>query len=228
MSLNPENSQILKNNRVLSNWYLFKILYNFSVLFFVMIYFFIQVENTSILELFTIPVMLVFGSFVVWAFHKYPLHNRFSFFPYPYKKHTVEHHTLYTYHDLDIKHFKEIPYIMFGVLDVSGFALIFVPILYFLTSFLFNSNVVNLIIACSSGYFIIYEFMHTISHLPNDHKILKFRYFKFMWNHHRIHHHPRVMNKANFNIVFPIFDYLFGTLKTDLPVDYKIERIKKS
>ena len=106
---------------------------------------------------------------------------------------------------------------MFGVLDVIGFALVFVPIVYFgLASFL-PSNVVNMIVASCSGYFIIYEFFHTISHLPSSHFILKIPFLKFMWNHHRIHHHHKYMHKVNFNIVFPLFDWIMGTLQKEIP-----------
>ncbi len=30
-------------------------------------------------------------------------------------------------------------------------------------------------------------------------------------HHHTVHHDPRLMNRYNFNITYPIFDWLFGT-----------------
>lgn len=226
MSITTPIKNISKEERPLTYRYTLKIFFNGGVLLAITFYFLANLKDPSLIEFLTFPMMLIFGSLTVWLVHKYPLHRRLSVFPYAYRKHTIEHHSLYTYHDLEIKNFKEIPYIMFGVLDVIGFALVFVPIMYFINSLIFSENVVNMIIASSSGYFLIYEFFHTISHLPSNHPILKVRYFKFMWNHHRIHHHPRAMNSTNFNIVFPIFDYLFGTLKKDLPVDFKIKRSK--
>lgn len=228
MSVGTQSIKLIKQSRPLTYRYLTKIVFNGGILLAITIYFLLKVNAPSIYEFITFPVMFIFGSFTVWMVHKFPLHNRFSFFPYPYKKHTVEHHSLYTYHDCNIKNFKEIPYIMFGVLDVIGFALFFVPAIYYFSLIFFSTNVTSMIVASSSAYFIIYELFHTISHLPKDHKILKIRYFKFMWNHHRIHHHPRVMNSSNFNIVLPLFDILFGTIKKDLPIDYKIERTKKT
>ena len=198
-------------------WLTSKIYFNGGVLIALTVYFLLQVQNPTLLEFMVFPVMLVMGSFTVWAFHRYPLHRRYKIITYPYKKHTVEHHNFYTYQDLEISSFREIPYIMFGVFDVIGFALFFVPAVYFGLSTFLPSNLVNMIVASCSGYFIIYEVFHTISHLPASNFLLKIPMLKFMWNHHRIHHHHKYMHKVNFNIVFPLFDWLMGTLITEIP-----------
>lgn len=198
-------------------WLTAKIYFNLGVLLAITIYFLMQVNAPQALEFITFPIMLIIGSFTVWAFHKYPLHRRYKIFPYAYKKHTVEHHNFYTFKDLEISSFREIPYIMFGVLDVIGFALFFIPGVYFTVSSIFPDNVANMIVASCSGYFLIYEIFHTISHLPKEHFVLKVSYLRFMWNHHRIHHHQKYMHKVNFNIVLPLFDWIMGTLQKELP-----------
>jgi hypothetical protein len=213
-----------RKQREMTNWYLLKIVHNGGVLLGLTIFFLSRVENPTALQFLTFPLMLVAGSFVVWAFHRYPLHRRYKIFPYAYNKHTVEHHNLYTYHDLEISSFKEVPYIMFGVFDVLGFALVFCPVFYYGLSLILPANVVNMVLASSAAYFIIYEFFHSVSHVPKDHFLLKVPYLKFMWKHHRIHHHQRLMHTTNFNIVLPIFDWLMGTMKTELPADWKTNK----
>lgn len=70
----------------------------------------------------------------------------------------------------------------------------------------------------SSSYFILYEIVHYASHLPLGHWALSFRHFRRMRQHHLDHHNPRLMEKYNFNIVFPLFDYVFGTKKERLTI----------
>eukprot|EP01135_Chromosphaera_perkinsii_P010173 Nk52_evm39s2039 gene=Nk52_evmTU39s2039 len=37
------------------------------------------------------------------------------------------------------------------------------------------------------------------------------RFLRFSRQHHAVHHHWRCMHKYNFNITFPVWDYIFGT-----------------
>jgi sterol desaturase/sphingolipid hydroxylase (fatty acid hydroxylase superfamily) len=95
---------------------------------------------------------------------------------------------------------------------IFGFAVIHGPIAYYLLSMFLSPNIVFLYLGMSTLYFFLYEVLHYISHLPKDHWVLKVPYFSLMWRHHVNHHNPKLMQQYNFNIVFPFFDYVFGTV----------------
>lgn len=49
-------------------------------------------------------------------------------------------------------------------------------------------------------------------HLPADAAMLRLPFLRALRAHHRLHHDPRHMRTKNFNVVLPLFDWLFGTL----------------
>lgn len=180
------------------------------------LFFLRKIHSPTFVELLIVPFVLLAGNLVVYLLHRYPLHIRYSFFTYPYEKHTVEHHTQYTYDNMLFKGLDELSSILFPPEVVLGFVVIFMPVVHFAMVSWATPNAIYMLQMCSALYFLLYELLHGISHLPEDHVLLKIKWLRFMWNHHRIHHIPSVMNTTNFNIVYPLFDYLFGTLVTDV------------
>ncbi len=76
---------------------------------------------------------------------------------------------------------------------------------------LVSPNVGFLVGATACVYFLAYEAVHLASHVAGPGAPAPVRWLA---NHHRIHHDPRGMGECNFNIVLPVFDWLFGTLRT--------------
>ena len=61
-----------------------------------------------------------------------------------------------------------------------------------------------------AGYFLMYEGLHTLSHL--EHPLLdRLPLVNTVRRMHVLHHNPDFMHTRNFNLTFPIFDALFGT-----------------
>jgi sterol desaturase/sphingolipid hydroxylase (fatty acid hydroxylase superfamily) len=58
-------------------------------------------------------------------------------------------------------------------------------------------------------YYIAYEGLHHLMHKPQIAWIERAGFFKFIKNHHRLHH---VYMGKNFNVVLPLADLLLGTL----------------
>jgi sterol desaturase/sphingolipid hydroxylase (fatty acid hydroxylase superfamily) len=63
-------------------------------------------------------------------------------------------------------------------------------------------------ISCAA-YYGCYEYIHWCMHLPKQRKLEKLGIFSFLNGHHVLHH--RYMHK-NFNVVFPLWDMMLGTL----------------
>ena len=67
----------------------------------------------------------------------------------------------------------------------------------------------------------MYEVVHSYAHDSLPPAVLNvLSYvpgFNFIKQYHRMHHHPRLMTSKNFNITFPLTDWLMGTMVTKLP-----------
>lgn len=163
---------------------------------------------------------LLLGNLVVFLIHKYPLHRRMKLWSFPYDAHTVEHHRYFTYDNPVYHNSFDFFAVFFPWFVVFGFALVVQPLFFYSTRFVLGPELAHVFAGATAGYFLLYEFVHWTSHLPANHFFLKIPWLKFMWNHHRVHHNPRLMNGYNFCIVQPLFDILFKThYKGELPED---------
>lgn len=197
-----------------SIWYsgVFHYVFNGTLLFGSCVFLFAQVESLQLLELLTIPVTLVLGSLTIYLIHRYPLHQKYkSVRKQTYDQHTLVHHRFFTHELYDVGKEEQSYTFLFPPIVVFSFCAVFLPGLYFLTQLFLPSNIVFLLVGMSSVYFILYEIVHYTSHLPEKHRLMRIGYFRRMRKHHLDHHDPRLMEQYNFNIVCPLFDYVFGT-----------------
>jgi hypothetical protein len=187
------------------------LLTNFSLLLGVCGFCLYKVQGASLMELLIVPVTFIIGNLAVFLIHRYPLHRYLSYFPYPYKVHTKSHHHYYTKECYAFESTNDWYMIFFPITVVFLFSVIYIPLNYFIAMSFLSPNATFLYLFTSSLYFISYEVVHFISHVPENALILRLPFLKFMWNHHRTHHDTRLMSDYNFNIVYPLCDLLFGT-----------------
>ena len=188
------------------------ILFNFLSLLILMFYFISQLDSITNLELLTIPVMLILGNLNVYLIHRYPLHRRFPLIgKLSYDVHSKMHHQFYTSDCVVYEEPKDFYILFFPPWTILAFAGLVLPSMYFVAIQFLPMNITWLVLFGSTFYFFLYETIHYCCHLPESHVLLKFPPLKFMWNHHRLHHDPKLMRDYNFNIVFPLFDIVFGT-----------------
>jgi len=160
--------------------------------------------------------MLLFGSAFVYWFHRFVLHRSVLRHPgsrpsFAYERHTLQHHRFFDYDHITADELKDLHIMLFPWW--SGFALSATMLLASLAlTPLIGSNVAHLIMFMSTGYLLLYEAVHTISHLPDDNVLTRLPVLSFLREHHRLHHEPALMGKHNFNVVIPLFDWLFGAL----------------
>ena len=97
------------------------------------------------------------------------------------------------------------------VLVVFFFGLFGVPV-WLLLDAAVSANVAWLFVASALAYFLNYEILHTAYHLPPTHWLARLPGVSRLAWLHRAHHDPRLMASRNFNISYPLCDWLFGTL----------------
>ena len=57
-----------------------------------------------------------------------------------------------------------------------------------------------------------YEVLHLCYHAPKDSFIGRRKIIRILRTHHARHHDPRRMQKYNFNVTVPLFDWIMGTM----------------
>jgi hypothetical protein len=155
-------------------------------------------------------VAVVFASVVEWLFHKYVLHRPvFGFLRFAFVSHALVHHKQFR-HD-DTYHISKEEYS-----DNVGFAWWHGIVLVVLGAIPFAIAAVALgrpwltivPIPIFYAYVMLFEYLHTIMHVPANRWVERRAFFIYLKEHHRLHHHRY---GKNLNVVLPLADLLLGT-----------------
>ncbi len=162
-------------------------------------------------ELLVIPGVLVFANFFEWFVHKHLLHKRK---PWPlselFDRHTPEHHAYYVEDDMPIASVREFYFVLIPAVGVIGAVVTTIP-LALIAAMLVSSNAGWLVLITAGVYMVAYELSHLAYHLPESTWIGRRALVGWLRRHHAKHHDPKVMQKANFNVTVPLFDWIMGT-----------------
>jgi hypothetical protein len=153
-----------------------------------------------------------YGSFFEWVFHKYLFHSP-KIIPATYKAHAVTHHGMYRGDDSYDMPCEEDPHghhIMMDWFALPVFIGFHLPILWAVQTLTGIPSIWGGV-AAIVVYYGLYEGMHYVMHVPRDRWLEKTRVFRFLNDHHRLHHKDP---KTNLNVVFPLADLLLRTLRT--------------
>lgn len=167
-------------------------------------------ENVQPLELLTIPLVFLLSNAVEWRAHKNLLHHRSRLVPILYDRHTPQHHMVFITDDLAARSRTEWSFVLipaFGLMLIGMLNLPISALLYYFVS----HNVGALYLANALGYVLMYEWLHLSYHLPPESPIGKLSLIRFLRRHHATHHDPRLMQKWNFNVTVPLWDWVRNT-----------------
>lgn len=157
-----------------------------------------------------IPTFL-FANGVEYVMHRWPMHHKWGglFF----QRHTLIHHRFYTHEHMRCESTRDFKTVMFPPYALVFFlGMIAAPVavaLYFAIS----SNVGLVFGAVAMSYFLSYEWLHLAYHLDPDGPLGRIPGLAVLRRHHTLHHNPTEMKRANFNITFPVFDWIAGTTR---------------
>lgn len=168
------------------------------------------VDSPSILELSIVPLGFVVANVFEWALHKGPMHELLV----PkilYQRHTLIHHVVYTHEVMEIGAWAELRYVMFPLWALPLYAVVILPVPLALW-WLWSLNAAAIVFATVIAYYMVYEWCHVAYHLPSAHPVRRLRLVEWLRRHHQRHHDPKQMNKGNFNVSFPLCDWLMGTV----------------
>lgn len=194
------------------SWYRGELHLAFTLVFTigVIVYCAVQLENASVSQWLMIIPVILFGNYIEWAAHRYILHKPVKGLSMIYKRHVHTHHKFFTHDDLSYDGHKDWRALLFPPFAPVMFVLSALPIALIIGS-VWSANAGYITIIAMAGYYLMYEGLHTLSHIENSPFLDKFPLVNTVRRMHIAHHHPALMQERNFNLTFPICDALFGT-----------------
>ncbi|HEY5926245.1 MAG TPA: sterol desaturase family protein [Kofleriaceae bacterium] len=169
-----------------------------------------QVDTPSLLELAMIPVFFLFANLVEYFGHKGPMHHRSKALGILFERHSQQHHRFFTHDVMEVESARDFQMVLFPPMMLGVFLGGVAPV-GLLLAVLTTANIGYLFVATGFSYFLLYEWMHWAYHQPLASRIGGSRLIARLRRHHLLHHDQEQMTSVNFNITFPIGDWLFGT-----------------
>jgi sterol desaturase/sphingolipid hydroxylase (fatty acid hydroxylase superfamily) len=169
-----------------------------------------RLDNPTAWEWLMVVPMFFFGNYIEWAGHRYLLHRPVKGLQMIYKRHVGTHHRFFTHEDLSFQDHRDWRALLFPPFAPVLFVLTAVPVAL-VVALLWSANAGYITVITMAGYYLMYEGLHTLSHIENSRFLDKLPLVNTVRRMHIIHHHPALMQSRNFNLTFPICDALFGT-----------------
>ncbi len=186
--------------------------YNLGVLLALIVGHFYYVGSWGLSSILVLAFAFLLGNVVIYSLHRFPLHHRLKYVTALYDAHTVEHHRFFTTNYGEYSGSRDLFIIFFPTFFLTAFALLLQPVFFFSVRALLGTDIAHIFSGATAVYFFLYEFFHWASHTREGHFVQKSAWIRYMRNHHRVHHNPKLMRSYNFTIVYPLMDLLMGTL----------------
>lgn len=163
------------------------------------------------LEWLAIPLTFLYANLSEYLGHRFVMHRKRPGLGVIYERHTVQHHRFFTDREMEMDDLTDLRAILFPPSLLVFFFAAFALPAWLLLSWWFSDNVAWLFVITALGYYFSYEVMHLTYHLPAESRLMRVPLVRRLQRLHRVHHDPTVMAHGNFNITWPICDWVFGT-----------------
>jgi hypothetical protein len=161
-------------------------------------------------ELLFVPAVYVLANAVEHRAHRVALHRRTPGLTILYDRHTPIHHRIFVAKDMAIRDRREWALVLLPWFGIVAIFAMTAPITIAL--WLTERNLACLFVATTMAYFLSYEWLHLAYHLPPDGFVGRLAIVRVLRRHHATHHHPPLMQKWNFNVTVPLWDFVRGTV----------------
>jgi len=175
------------------------------------LFFIRQLDDVSAFEWLTVPLTLVFFNWGEYTVHRRLGHFKTRLGALFYKRHTGDHHSFFVDGHMRYEQARDWRVILFPPWLIVLYSLFLTLPAWWLLSFV-NENVAALFAGTLLCGFLMYEIFHSCEHLPDEHALARLPWIRHMRRLHALHHRRDLMQAHNFNISFPLFDWIYGTL----------------
>lgn len=177
-------------------------------------------RNVRWWELLLVPIVYVISNATEHRAHRLALHRRTRGLEILYDRHTPMHHRIFIASDMAMRDTREYALVLlpwFGIVAIFAMTAPITVALYFV-----DRNLACLFVATCMFYVLSYEWLHLSYHLPETSFIGRLGIVRVLRRHHATHHHPPLMQKWNFNVTVPLWDWVRkttyrGTISTAPP-----------
>ena len=172
-----------------------------------------QLQRVTWQELLVVPAMFTYSNVVEYVAHRGPMHHRIKGLILAFNRHTVEHHHFFTHRSMSIEGHRDFKIVLFPAFLIVGFIGLLAAPLALLVYHFVSPNAGYLTAAAALVYFVNYECFHLIYHLRENSWVTRLPLVRKLRSQHTRHHDPAHMSRSNFNITWPLCDWLFGTYR---------------
>jgi hypothetical protein len=177
----------------------------------VIVYSLWNLHGLAAAEWLTLPLTFLYANAVEYLGHKGPMHHPSRLLRILFVRHTLQHHRFFTHEAMAYEGTQDYKMVLFPPVMILFFVGLHAVPVGVLLYYLVTRNVAYLFVATSIGYFLTYEWLHFAYHLREDSLPGRLLFMRTLRRLHTKHHDPALMSNYNFNITFPICDYIFGT-----------------
>ena len=175
----------------------------------------LSLEQPVRLEWLTIPAVFVYANLVEYLGHRGPMHHPVRGLGLIYRRHAKQHHRFFTDREMAFESSRDFKAVLFPPLMILFFIGAMGLPMWLILYLLASENVAWLAVATAVAYYLNYEWLHFAYHCEPQSRIGRIPGLAALRRLHLKHHDPRLMTKRNFNITYPLGDWLFGTLYRD-------------
>ena len=153
----------------------------------------------------------LYSSFFEWWFHKYLFHSP-RLIIRTFKAHQLVHHQRYKFDEksYEVQYGQEREHIAMDWFALPLFTGVHLPV-FVLIQYETGWQSVWGGIAAIMAYYCCYEYFHYRMHVPTGRWFERSRLFRFVKEHHRVHHK---FMQQNLNVYFPLADKCMGTFRS--------------
>ena len=169
-----------------------------------------QVANPAWYEYLVIPVAFCISNLFEWWIHRYVMHRPVKGFMGIYKRHTLAHHQFFTHIEPTIDNTRDFRIVFFPPYALVAFMALSLPFAGAL-GLIGLPNAGWLLLITNVGLYLNYELFHYCCHVKDDSIVRHLPIVNSLRRHHISHHNTALMMERNFNLTYPIADWLFGT-----------------
>lgn len=172
---------------------------------------FTQLNDVHAWEWLIVPFAFLVANWVEYRVHRGPMHHKRRPWQILFERHTCQHHVYFDDGHMSARNAREYYWVFFpwwavGLVVVTA-AVFALPLWLFVAR-----NLGLLFFAVGISYYLTYEWLHLSYHVPAQSVIGRLPMVGVLRRLHTAHHDTALMTTQNFNITFPIFDWLSGTL----------------
>jgi hypothetical protein len=158
-----------------------------------------------------VPVTVLIANVVEYAAHRGPMHHRTRWLPALHHRHTCRHHRYFRPGEMHFESTRDFHAVLFPPALLLFFGAV-TGLIGTLVALFLPAAVATLFVATSLTYYALYETLHFLYHVPPTWRAGRLPGVAYLARLHHLHHDPRRMQAANFNLVFPLMDWVLGTL----------------